>query len=55
VQAHPSNSTYRYHLAMALLQNGDRSGARREANAALQLNPPQKEAEEIRQFLVATQ
>jgi Flp pilus assembly protein TadD len=55
VQAHPSNTTYRYHLAMALLQNGDRGAAQVEAKAALQLNPSLKEQEEIREFLRATQ
>ena len=50
-QAHPSNFTYGYQLRTPLLQNGDHAGARREADALLQLNQTEKKEKEIRQFL----
>lgn len=39
---------YRYHLAMALYQKGDREGARRECQAALAGRPGQSEERKIR-------
>lgn len=46
-------STYHYHLAMALLQTGDRAGGVGELEAALKRNPPADEKERI-QALIAT-
>lgn len=51
VAKQPGNSTYRFHLAMALFQKGDKPQARREAQAALQSKPSPEEAAQIKQFL----
>ncbi len=42
---------YRYHLAMALYQKGDREGARRECQAALSGRPAQGDEKKIRDLL----
>ena len=42
---------YRYHLAMALYQKGDREGARRECRAALAGRPARKDENKIRDLL----
>jgi tetratricopeptide (TPR) repeat protein len=42
---------YRYHLAMALYQKGDRAGARRECQAALAGRPGQSDEKKIRDLL----
>jgi tetratricopeptide (TPR) repeat protein len=42
---------YRYHLAMAFYQKGDREGARRECQAALAGRPAQKDENKIRDLL----
>jgi tetratricopeptide (TPR) repeat protein len=42
---------YHYHLALALLQRGDKSGARREGEAALASNPVKADEEKIRGLL----
>lgn len=47
----PGNSTFRYHLGMALFQKGDRPSARKELQAALQSQPSQAEAAKIRELL----
>jgi tetratricopeptide (TPR) repeat protein len=43
-EEHPQNSTFRLHLAMALLKQGDKQGARAEANKAMQsaVSPDEK-------------
>jgi tetratricopeptide (TPR) repeat protein len=51
VKQHPTNSTYRYHLGVALAQSGDTEQAREELNRALRSNPSEKDAEEIRKML----
>ncbi len=48
---HPDRSTFRYHLAMALLQKGDKVNARREAELALKNNSNNQEAAQIRELL----
>jgi tetratricopeptide (TPR) repeat protein len=47
----PDHSTFRYHLAMALRQKGDRTRAVKELQEALKKNPPQKEKSEIQAML----
>jgi tetratricopeptide (TPR) repeat protein len=44
----PSNPTYRYHLAMALFQKGDRPNAKKECEGALQNHPSKDEQDKIR-------
>lgn len=51
VQDYPSNSTFRLHLAMALLKQGDKQGARDEAEKALKIASQPSEQEKIRSFV----
>jgi Tfp pilus assembly protein PilF/Zn-dependent protease with chaperone function len=51
VQKQPERSTFRYHLAMALVQKGERSQAVEQLKRALTLNPSEEEARKIRQLL----
>jgi tetratricopeptide (TPR) repeat protein len=51
VQKEPERATYRYHLAMALYQKGDKQQAKRECELALRANPPKEEAAKIRDLL----
>jgi tetratricopeptide (TPR) repeat protein len=51
VTKQPRNSTYRFHLAMALFQKGDKPQARKEAQSALQSKPSPEEAAQIKEFL----
>jgi tetratricopeptide (TPR) repeat protein len=51
VQKEPKNSTYHYHLAMALIQKGDRFAAMTQAKAALNCNPGQAEDEKIQALI----
>jgi len=39
VRTHPNDANYRYHLGAALLQQGDKAGARSELTAAIQNRP----------------
>ena len=50
VQDSPQNPTFRFHLAMALLKQGDRQGARDEAQKALKNAPPNQQ-DTIRNFV----
>jgi tetratricopeptide (TPR) repeat protein len=50
VKERPANSTYHYHLALALFQKGDRSAAKQECDAALKNNPSQDEQNKIKQL-----
>jgi tetratricopeptide (TPR) repeat protein len=50
VQDDPQNSTYRFHLAMALLKQGDKRGAREEAQRAMK-TAQQPEQDQIRTFV----
>lgn len=51
VQENPGNPTYHFHLAMALLKQGDRSGAKEEAQKALQSSSAQDQQDKIRTFM----
>jgi len=50
VQKYPTNSTFHYHLAMALLETGDKAAARNELAAALANHPAEDEAAKIREL-----
>lgn len=50
VLQNPQNSTYHFHLAMALLKQGDKQGAREEAQKALK-NAPPAEQDRIKSFV----
>jgi len=50
VQDYPQNPTFRYHLAMALLKQGDKQGAKDEAEKAMKNAPPEQQ-NEIRNFV----
>ena len=51
VKQDPTNSTYRYHLAMALFQKGDRPNAKKHCEQALQNNPSKEESGKIKELL----
>lgn len=51
VKAEPANSTYHYHLGLAYQKNHDDTQAKVHFVRALQLNPPQAQADEIRKAL----
>jgi tetratricopeptide (TPR) repeat protein len=50
VQDHPQNPMFHFHLAMALLKQGDKEGAREEANKAL-ANAVPAQQDKIRSFV----
>jgi tetratricopeptide (TPR) repeat protein len=47
----PNNPLYHYHLGMALLQKGDKPGAKRSLQTALSLNPAPNDMAKIRELL----
>jgi tetratricopeptide (TPR) repeat protein len=51
VQQNPQNSTFHLHLAMALSKQGDKQGARDEAQKALRSSSQPEEQNRIRNFL----
>jgi tetratricopeptide (TPR) repeat protein len=51
VQKNPRNSTFRYHLAVALMQKGDTGRARNELKTALANNPSPEETKKIQDLL----
>lgn len=51
VQDHPQNSTFHFHLAMALLKQGDKEGARSEAEKALKNASQPDQQNKIRSFV----
>ena len=51
VQDNPQNPTYHFHLAMALLKQGDKQGAKEEAQKALQISPQPEQQDKIRTFV----
>ncbi|MDQ2840217.1 MAG: tetratricopeptide repeat protein [Acidobacteriota bacterium] len=50
VQDYPQNPTFHFHLAMALLKEGDKQGAKNEAEKAMKNAPPQQQ-NQIRTFV----
>ncbi len=55
VQKNPDNATYRLHLAMALLTQGDKAAAKTQLEAALLRNPAKDEESEIKSLLATAQ
>jgi tetratricopeptide (TPR) repeat protein len=51
VKKQPANSTFHYHLALALEQDGDHAAAREELNAALKNNPSPADEQKIKELL----
>ncbi len=51
VEKQPHNPTYRYHLALALAQKGDKLGARSELKNALAMKPSQNDQTRIRELM----
>jgi Flp pilus assembly protein TadD len=51
VQQQPNNPTFRYHLALALAQDGDRPSARKELQKALDTKPAPDESDKIKQLM----
>jgi len=51
VKTEPANSTYHYHLGLAYQRNHDDTQAKAHFLRALQLKPPQAQADEIRKAL----
>ncbi len=51
VKEKPENATYRYHLAMALFQKGDRPTAKQECEVALKNNPSKDEQTKIKELM----
>ncbi len=51
VSERPNNPTYRLHLAMALDQKGDRNGAKKQLQLALQNNPRPEDKDAIERML----
>lgn len=47
----PNHSTYRYHLAMAYSQKGDKTKAMDQLKEALKLNPAKEEKDKIQQLI----
>jgi Flp pilus assembly protein TadD len=52
VDKDPSNSTFRYHYGLALMQKGDKSSAKRELEMALKNKPSKDEAGKIQDLLL---
>jgi tetratricopeptide (TPR) repeat protein len=51
VAKQPGQSTFHYHLAIALQQKGDRSRALEQLKEALKYNPPKEEKDKIQQMI----
>jgi len=51
VAKQPGYSTYRFHLAMALSQKGDKPRALKELQEALKCNPPKDELAKIKELI----
>ena len=50
-RSNPSNSTYRYHYAVALFQKGDRALAKQQLESALSSGPAKQTESQIRNLL----
>jgi predicted Zn-dependent protease len=55
VRRYPKASTYRYHYALALLQKGDKSAARRELQACLKNPQPEAQSNKVHALLASLQ
>ena len=51
VGQHPANPIYRYHLAMALFQKGDKPRAKKELDTALKSNPTKEDETKIKELM----
>ena len=51
VSKNPNRSTYRYHLAMAYFQKGDKINAKKECEAALKTSNDQSESSRIKELM----
>jgi predicted Zn-dependent protease len=51
VQKNPNNPVFRYHLAMALLQKGDKPSAKKQLETAMKANPSKDDAAKIQTLL----
>lgn len=51
VKKHADNPTFRYHLAMALFQKGDKPSAKKECELALKSNPSREDEAKIRELM----
>jgi tetratricopeptide (TPR) repeat protein len=51
INKYPNDNTYRYHYAVALMEKGDRSGAREQVETALSQKPSGELAGELRNLL----
>lgn len=51
VNRHPRFAPFRYHLALALYENGDKAGARRELQTALADHPTKQDEQRIKELL----
>ncbi|MDP3000111.1 MAG: tetratricopeptide repeat protein [Bryobacterales bacterium] len=51
VQQHPTQATFRYHLAMALFQKGDKPRAKKELDTALRSAPSKEDAAKIKELM----
>lgn len=51
VRQDPERSTYRYHLALALMQKGDKPSAKKELETALRSKPSKDEEAKIRELI----
>ncbi len=51
VEQNPNNPTYHFHLAMALLKDGNKQAAREEAAKALQHSPQPEQQDKIKSFV----
>jgi tetratricopeptide (TPR) repeat protein len=55
VRKYPQYPTFRYHLGMALLEKGDKKGARKELETALASHPSREEEAKIKELVGKTQ
>jgi tetratricopeptide (TPR) repeat protein len=55
VRKYPKYATFRYHLAMALFENGDKAGAKRELETALANHPSREVEMKIKELVSKTQ